>query len=265
MRSFFRGLEAHGARYLLISGQASVLYGAAVFSEDIDLWVEPTSASIRALSLALRDAGALVYKLTPPLETRLFRRGHGFHFRIPEDATGLTFLDVMGRPPRVGAFGAALRRSVRMATSWGSLPVVSIEDLVELKKTRRLADYDIITNLARVRLSASGGAPGGRLLAWALRNCFRVEDAAWILDAWPRATDVARRGRRASLGLLALRRAKGAEVDPDLFGEVQSKLAQEIAELQRKDVAWWSGIIGELREMRRAGTLLPEGGPVPVP
>lgn len=59
MRNFFRGLEAHGARYLLIGGQASVLYGAAVFSEDIDLWVEPTSASIRALSLPLRDARAL--------------------------------------------------------------------------------------------------------------------------------------------------------------------------------------------------------------
>jgi hypothetical protein len=34
--SFFQSLETHRVAYLLISGQATVLYGAATFSEDID-------------------------------------------------------------------------------------------------------------------------------------------------------------------------------------------------------------------------------------
>ena len=41
IRSFFQSLEDKQVAYLLISGQATVLYGAATFSEDIDLWVKP--------------------------------------------------------------------------------------------------------------------------------------------------------------------------------------------------------------------------------
>jgi hypothetical protein len=40
--NFFQSLGSHGVEYLLISGQATVLYGAATFSEDIDLWINPT-------------------------------------------------------------------------------------------------------------------------------------------------------------------------------------------------------------------------------
>src|SRR5512141_1363680 len=40
--NFFQSLEDHRVEHLLISGQASVLYGAATFSEDVDLWINPT-------------------------------------------------------------------------------------------------------------------------------------------------------------------------------------------------------------------------------
>lgn len=40
--NFFQNLNARKVEYLLISGQATVLYGAATFSEDIDLWIQPT-------------------------------------------------------------------------------------------------------------------------------------------------------------------------------------------------------------------------------
>ncbi len=40
--NFFESLNHHPVEYLLISGQATVLYGAATFSEDIDLWLHPT-------------------------------------------------------------------------------------------------------------------------------------------------------------------------------------------------------------------------------
>jgi hypothetical protein len=49
MRNTFRNLEASRVEYLLISGQASVLYGAATFSEDLDLWVKPSPANLRRL------------------------------------------------------------------------------------------------------------------------------------------------------------------------------------------------------------------------
>ena len=47
-----------------------------------------------------------------------------------------TYLDVMGRPPRVGSFASAKLRARVLETEWGKLPVVHPIDLVVLKKTR---------------------------------------------------------------------------------------------------------------------------------
>ena len=61
MRKLFSSFERAGLEYLLISGQATVLYGAATFSEDVDLWIRPTSANARRLLLALADRRARVH------------------------------------------------------------------------------------------------------------------------------------------------------------------------------------------------------------
>lgn len=135
MRGLFRAFKAHHVEYLVISGQASVLYGGAFFSQDLDIWIRPAPANARRLLESLARLRARVHKLTPPLSARNLRRGHGFHFLVPQRGAPDLYLDVMGRPPRVGSFGGALRRAERMDTSWGRLPVVSLEDLVEIKKT----------------------------------------------------------------------------------------------------------------------------------
>jgi hypothetical protein len=83
MEKFFDSLGKHGANYLLVSGQATVLYGAAVFSEDIDLWVEPTAGNLGKFLAALRECHARYYKLTPPVTFEFAARGHGFHFVVP--------------------------------------------------------------------------------------------------------------------------------------------------------------------------------------
>jgi hypothetical protein len=83
--SFFQSLERHGVESLLISGQASVLYGAATFSEDIDLWIRPTVDNCGRFLTVLRACHARYYKLTPPLETDYLLRGHGFHFVLPTE------------------------------------------------------------------------------------------------------------------------------------------------------------------------------------
>ncbi|MBI4678608.1 MAG: hypothetical protein HY748_13605 [Elusimicrobia bacterium] len=106
MRSLFRSFERSGVDYLLISGQASVLYGAATFSEDIDLWIRPSIGNARRLLRGLASCGALVHKLTPPLAPRYLRAGHGFHFLIPRPP-GPVYLDVMAQPPRSRSFAAA--------------------------------------------------------------------------------------------------------------------------------------------------------------
>jgi len=47
--NFFQSLKDHQAQNLLISGQATVLYGAATFSKDIDLWINPNAETLGRL------------------------------------------------------------------------------------------------------------------------------------------------------------------------------------------------------------------------
>jgi hypothetical protein len=75
--SFFHDLSDHGVEALLISGQAAVLYGAATFSEDIDLWINPTSDNCARFLSALRGCHARYYKLTPPFAVDHLLRGLG--------------------------------------------------------------------------------------------------------------------------------------------------------------------------------------------
>ena len=136
MKSFFQSLEGNKVRYLLISGQASVLYGASTFSEDIDLWILPTRKNIGALVSALRENNATVYKLTPPLTLENLKFGHGFHFRLPDEQFEVSYVDVMGKPPRVSSFTKASAQSKVMETDWGFLQVVGIPDLAIGKVTK---------------------------------------------------------------------------------------------------------------------------------
>ncbi|MBI5243724.1 MAG: hypothetical protein HY922_08590 [Elusimicrobia bacterium] len=234
MRRLFRSFDRSGLKYLLISGQASVLYGAATFSEDIDIWIRPDAANARRLLAALAACAARVHKLTPPLTAKFLLGGHGFHFILPQPS-GPVYVDVMGIPPRSGPFGAAHRRAQTMKTDWGTLHVAAIEDLVALKMTRRLSDYEVISNLVRLRLARESGAVARRLLRWASRFSFRAEDRVKLLQALG-----------VSLPLERCRRM----------------IAAEIAERQSQDVRYWAPIIAELKDLRRRGLLLEPGTPV---
>ncbi len=259
MRSFFRALERRGAEYLLISGQACVLYGGSTFSEDFDLWVRPTAENIGRTIDALRDVRARVYKLTPPLELRYWRAGHAFHLRV-----GDAFVDLMPRPPRAGGFARAARRSVALDTDWGPLRVVGMEDLVEIKKTRRPGDYDVITNLVRIRLerAESERGPTRRVLRWAVDNTFRLEDLLAMLRRWPASRELALRSPRPSLRLAARLPASNAAPPARAARAIEAAMARELQRLWQADRRTWRPIIHDLRRLRREGALLPDGSPV---
>ncbi|MBI4679531.1 MAG: hypothetical protein HY748_18315 [Elusimicrobia bacterium] len=259
MRSLFRAFKARGVQYLLISGQASVLYGGAFFSQDLDLWIRPTASNVNALLGALRCLRARVHKLTPPLTLRNLRRGHGFHFLVPLRGGPDLYLDLMGQPPRVGPFGPALGRAERMATPWGVIPVVCIEDLVEIKKTNRPSDYEVITRLAMIRLGREA-APGPRLLAWALRNAFRVEDLWAMIERYGRRAVPA--GMPAAARALWRIRSAGREPSERDLRPSSRRLAREALRLQERGRAYWIPRLRELRRMRAEGLLLPEGAMV---
>lgn len=257
-RNFFRHLKADKIRYLLISGQATVLYGASMFSEDLDIWLCPQSDNLQRFVKSLRALRARYYKLTPPLIMAYLRKGHGFHFTLPaEDGTDW-YLDVMGAPPRVPVFDIAWRRSAMMKTPWGLVPVVGVPDLVALKKTQRLEDYAVISRLVMAMMSKAGVKPGRRLAQWALQNIFSPTLAAELIRRQPWLVTAFGQGK-AGLRAFGLKIVQGGNPGPGLERRVEREMLERMTACQASDRRYWCPIIAELKQLRAQGRLMPEG------
>lgn len=258
--SFFQHLEENEVRWLLISGQATILYGAATFSEDVDLWVDPESENLERMKRALHASGATYYKLTPPVNVDFAERHHGFHFTVPDDAGGvLLYLDVMACPPRVGPFREAWQRRSLFETEWGALSTVGIVDLVELKKTQRPRDYPIISRLALAFLEHRGKAATGEDHRWAIANMFSLAEFTRLVREYPEVVpeideDVLRRATECVL--------RDDELAVEVEDEVVDFFDAKAAPLRKADRRFWRKVIDELRQLRSNGKLMRVGQPV---
>ena len=258
IESFFQSLRREGVDYLLISGQATVLYGAAVFSEDIDLWVKPAADNVNAFRDALASVRATYYKLTPPLEVSYMLRGHGFHFRVP-DAPDV-YLDVMGQPPRVPAFDEVTASAAVMPTAWGDIPTIGIKHLAALKTTQRLGDYPVISQLV-LRYMESTDDPGVEDYRWAIDNLHTIDELEAFLRAFPDAVGVCETEAPA-LARLAREACADAEIHDATRLNVERWLGERILFHMQADRNYWRAVIAELREMRSAGKLTRPSLPV---
>ena len=260
MIHLLRQLGDAGVRYLLISGQATVVYGAAEFTEDIDLWVDPAPQNLEPFLRALARMNATVGRLTPPVTEENARFGHGFHFVVPEPE-GLTWqVDIMGQPPRVGSFRTALERSLPELRAIPQCRVIDPLSLVQLKKTCRERDYPIIAAL--IERVVEGWARGGE---WTLERIRWVLDEArslHALRALSEQVDLAHHpGETSRLCVKALWDPLLEKRPPSEseFESFQAALDAERRDLQRADREYWTRITASLRELRQQGRLLPEG------
>ena len=257
IENFFQNLNSTGAEYLLISGQATVLYGAATFSEDIDLWVNPTAGNAERFLEVLRSCNARFYKLTPPWELTWLARGHGFHFILPATQGPEVFLDVMGTPPRVPSFGDAVMRAQWMDTDWGKVRVIGIKELVELKKTQRVEDYPVIGRLGSAWLRSAKPSPTDEDYHWALGQMFTLPELDALLEQYPAAAGALPTTAARCLREYMEQWTSGPT--EQLQGEVTDYLQARMAGFQAADRRYWRQIIAELKKLRAEGRLMPEG------
>lgn len=257
--NFFQNLDRNGVEHLLISGQATVLYGAATFSEDIDLWINPTEENRDRFMAVLRESQARYYKLTPPLTVEHLQQGHGFHFILPGGDAGEIYLDVMGHPPRAGSFAGSLATARRMETEWGVIQTIGIKPLVELKKTQRLEDYPIISKLALAWFDQPECAGTADDFSWALHNIFTLPELAVFFAEQPAAVGVVTEQFDREVGEFGRQSLAGGEVAESVERRVGEFFQGRIAELQQKDRQYWREIVHQLKELRGAGKLMPEG------
>ena len=140
-----REFRSAGAKMLISSGQACVLYGISAFSKDGDWIVEEKLQSFDIILNVLAEKGAN-YRMGAPLDIRWHRIGWTSHFEFQTTQGFRLRADFCSRPPRVNSLEELWERAI----SDKDHDVVNVEHLILLKKTGRIRDYSMIGALAQI-------------------------------------------------------------------------------------------------------------------
>jgi hypothetical protein len=224
-----------------MGGQACVFYGAAQFSKDVDLALLASEENFSRLRAALGDLNAKRIAV-PRFDPALLARGHAAHFRCQGgEADGLR-VDVMTRLRDVADFEVLWARRATIRDENGeTFELLSIEDLVQAKKTQRQKDWPMIDALVESHYRALGGEPTTERIAFWLAESRTPERLMVLAQRFPTEAR-AQSNRRPLLGLAfsgeseALREALDAEARAE----------------QAKDRAYWAPLRAELEAFRRA-------------
>jgi hypothetical protein len=158
IRKVLSTLSTHQVRYLLMGGQACVLYGAAEFSRDCDIAILCEPQNLSRLQEALDELQARTIAV-PPFEADYLLRGHAVHFRCHASGVEDIRLDVMARMRGVSAFDELWSRRTTIDDE-SSLPieVMSLPDLVTAKMQRD-KDWPMIRRLVGANYSQHRDSP----------------------------------------------------------------------------------------------------------
>ena len=224
-----------------MGGQACVFYGAAQFSKDVDLVLLASDENFARLLAALGELNAKRIAV-PRFDPGVLARGHAVHFRCQGgDADGLR-VDVMTRLRDLAGFEVLWARRATIKDETGeTFELLSVEDLVQAKKTQREKDWPMIDALVEGHYRALGGEPTPERVEFWLTESRTPERLIGLVQRF-RNEARAQTSRRPLLRLAfsgeseALRTALDAEVRAE----------------QAKDRAYWAPLIAEFEGFRRA-------------
>jgi len=238
-------------QFLLMGGQACILYGAAEFSRDTDLAILATEENLEALQSALQSLDAEPVFL-PPLELSYLQRGHACHFRCHHpDCAGLR-IDLMARMRGCDEFPQLWeRRQVFDLPSLGAVPVLSLPDLVQTKKTQRDKDWPMVRRLVEVDYWVHHKAPPPGAVRW------------WLAESRTPALMLALASAYPDLLASVPERPWLAEAVSAGRAALETALAEEEQRIREEDRAYWQVLRQELEAMRHGrapGTQDPQSG-----
>ena len=224
-----------------MGGQACVFYGAAQFSKDVDLALLASEENFSRLRAALADLNAKRIAV-PPFEPALLTRGHAAHFRCQGgEADGLR-VDVMTRLRDLPDFSVLwARRTTIRDTDGETFELLSVEDLVQAKKTQREKDWPIIDALVEAHYRALGGEPTPERVAFWLGESRTPERLIGLAQRFPNET-------RAQINRRPLLQLAVAGAGDALRAALDAEARAE----QAKDRAYWAPLKVELESFRRA-------------
>lgn len=207
-------------RFLLIGGQACILYGAAEFSRDTDIIILAEALNLKRLRRALAELRAECIAV-PPLSLKWLRKGHAVHFRCHCPGAENMRLDIMAKLRNAPSFNELWKRRTTVAVAGGkNYELISLPDLVQIKKTQRDKDWFMLRRLVEAHYFSRSHKPGAGKLDFWLKEMRTPELLVDLAKKHPQQTSCAvyRRPllvyalRGDELGLdVALKREEGAE------------------------------------------------------
>jgi len=233
-------IQKHGARALLMGGQACVFYGAAEFSRDVDIVVLAEAANLDRLAAALHELQAKRIAV-PDFQENFLRRGHAVHFRCDvAEASGIR-VDLMAKLRGVDGFADLWERRTTLADDLGhEYHLLSLNDLVQAKKTQRDKDWPMIARLVEANYQANRDNPTDEQVRFWLREMRTPELLIAIAHALPAAARELQRARPLLEHALS----------SDVASLESSLLAEQQAE-READRKYWQPLKKELEELRK--------------
>jgi hypothetical protein len=233
-------LSTHDVRYLLMGGQACVLYGAAEFSRDCDVVILCDAQNLERLREALEELAAVSIAV-PPFSAAYLQRGHAVHFRChAADVAGMR-VDVMSNLRGVAPFEQLWsRRTTVEDGAGGRIELMSLLDLIAAKKTQRDKDWPMIRRLVEAHFAVHRAAATDEQISFWLREARSPEILVELATNNPSAAE------RLAVERPLLHAALSGDrslLEVDLASE---ELKERIA-----DREYWKPLKEELEALRR--------------
>jgi len=222
-----------------MGGQACVLYGAAEFTRDVDLAVDPDEKNLDRLRAAIDELCAEAV-FVPPLGRDVLLQGHACHFRAGIlEANGLR-VDVMSVMHGCDSFKQlwTRRRRVRLSQTL-SVDVMSLPDLLKAKKTQRDKDWPMVRRLVEADYHQRPNRPSATQVELWLREARTPELLVRLVQTYPG------RARWLAESRLAVQLALDGNLD-----EVIRELRAEEDAFRAADRAYWEPLRAELAQWR---------------
>ena len=232
-------LTTHQVRYLLMGGQACVLYGAAQFSRDTDLCISLMSADHERLAAALGELRAPSIAV-PPFDWEYLKRGHALHFRCEHPEAIDQRIDVMAVMRGVAPFEELWSRRTTIEGADGlSIDALALPDLVLAKKTQRDKDWPMIRRLVESHYAGHRSKPTPEQVQFWLRECRTAE---LLLD-------IAKK-HSMQIGVVLPSRPLLSLMNDDNLEPLIAALEAEEKRERDSDRAYWIPLKKELEQMR---------------
>jgi hypothetical protein len=241
IRKVLSSIRKHQVRALLMGGQACVLYGAAEFSRDVDLAILADPRNLSRLRKALADLKAESIAI-PPFHPSYLLRGHAIHFRCMNPEAARIRIDVMSIMRGLDPFSKLWNRRMKLILP-GNLccNLMSLQDLVKAKKTRRDKDWPMIRRLLEAHYFEYQSHPSWGQTAFWFRELRTPELLVEIAQRYPRACQ-----------RLATARPLLAHTLSGNLKKVAKGLFEEETNEREKDKLYWLPLRKELEILRHS-------------